>query len=112
MWKLGVRHRARQARLTYLATDRRLPVCPLLIDYKGLRGVEHLPIRPAVYSNLRWRPEISIAFDTVAFDRGTDPILGFFNVEQARALVAYRGDQVIRARIEEKNWLAKARKAT
>ena len=30
-----------------------------------------------------------------------DPILGFFNVEQARALVAYRGDQAIRARIEE-----------
>ena len=44
---------------------------------------------------------MSTAFDTVAFDRGTDPILGFFNVEQARALVAYRGDQAIRARIEE-----------
>jgi hypothetical protein len=44
---------------------------------------------------------MSTAFDTVAFDRGTDPILGFFNVEQARALVAYRGDQAIRERIEE-----------
>ena len=44
---------------------------------------------------------MTTAFDTVAFDRGTDPILGFFNVEQARAMVAYRGDQAIRARIEE-----------
>ena len=40
-------------------------------------------------------------FDTGAFDRGTDPILGFFNVEQARALVAYRGDDALRSRIEE-----------
>lgn len=40
-------------------------------------------------------------FDTVAFDRGADPILGFFNIEQARALVAYRGDEALRARIEE-----------
>jgi hypothetical protein len=44
---------------------------------------------------------MTTAFDTVAFDRGTDPILGFFNVEQARALVAYRGDQAIHVRIEE-----------
>ena len=43
---------------------------------------------------------MTTAFDTAAFDRGTDPILGFFNVEQARAMVAYRGDQAIRARIE------------
>jgi hypothetical protein len=40
-------------------------------------------------------------FDTVAFDRGTDPILEFFNVDQARALVAYRGDDSLRTRIEE-----------
>ena len=44
---------------------------------------------------------MSIAFDTVAFDRGTDPILDFFSVEQARALVAYRGDEKLIARIEE-----------
>jgi hypothetical protein len=49
----------------------------------------------------KWRPVMSIAFDTVAFDRGTDPILEFFNPEQARALVAYRGDEELRARIEE-----------
>jgi hypothetical protein len=44
---------------------------------------------------------MSSTFDTVAFDRGTDPILEFFNIDQARALVAYRGDDSIRARIEE-----------
>jgi hypothetical protein len=39
--------------------------------------------------------------DLMAFDRGTDPILEFFSVDQARALVAYRGDDSLRARIEE-----------
>jgi hypothetical protein len=39
--------------------------------------------------------------DLTAFDRGTDPILDFFSVDQARALVAYRGDDSLRARIEE-----------
>jgi hypothetical protein len=39
--------------------------------------------------------------DMTAFDRGTDPILDFFNVEQARGLVAYRGDEALRTRIEE-----------
>ncbi len=41
------------------------------------------------------------ALDTAAFDRGTDPILEFFSPEQARGLVAYRGDEALRARIEE-----------
>ena len=41
------------------------------------------------------------SFDTLAFDRGTDPILRFLTVEQARALVAYRGDGALRQRIEE-----------
>jgi hypothetical protein len=44
---------------------------------------------------------MSSTFDTVAFDRGTDPILGFFNVDQARALVEYRGDESLRARIDQ-----------
>jgi hypothetical protein len=44
---------------------------------------------------------MSVTFDTLAFDRVTDPILGFFNDEQARALVAYRGDEALSARIEE-----------
>ena len=35
--------------------------------------------------------------DSAAFDRGTDPILDFFSVEQARALAAYRGDDALRA---------------
>jgi hypothetical protein len=39
--------------------------------------------------------------DLAAFDRGVDPILDFFSVEQARALVAYRGDETMRERIEE-----------
>jgi len=44
---------------------------------------------------------MAVTLDTAAFDRGTDPILEFFNAEQARALVAYRGDEALRARIEE-----------
>lgn len=44
---------------------------------------------------------MATAFDTVAFDRGTDPILSFFSEEQARALIAYCGDPSLRARIEE-----------
>jgi len=39
--------------------------------------------------------------DQAAFDRGIDPILDFFSVDQARALAAYRGDDVLRARIED-----------
>ena len=45
--------------------------------------------------------KMAVTLDAAAFDRGTDPILDFFNVEQARALVAYRGDEALRARIEE-----------
>jgi hypothetical protein len=45
--------------------------------------------------------KMASTFDTVAFDRGTDPILEFFNLDQARALVAYRGDEALQARIEE-----------
>ncbi|MCE5267140.1 MAG: hypothetical protein LLG00_04570 [Planctomycetaceae bacterium] len=44
---------------------------------------------------------MAATLDTAAFDRGTDPILDFFSPEQARALVAYRGDVALRARIEE-----------
>jgi hypothetical protein len=41
------------------------------------------------------------AFDMAAFERGTDALLQFFTVEHARSLVAYRGDEAIRARMEE-----------
>lgn len=44
---------------------------------------------------------MAASFDTVAFERGTDPILRFLTVEQARALVAYRGDDALRARTED-----------
>jgi hypothetical protein len=40
------------------------------------------------------------AFDTDAFERGTDPILRFFTVEQARSIVNYKGDARLRRRIE------------
>lgn len=39
--------------------------------------------------------------ETAAFDRGTDPILRFLTVEQAKALLAYRGDEELRSRIDE-----------
>ena len=39
--------------------------------------------------------------DTDAFDRGTDPILQFFTVDQARGIVQYRGDAALETRIEE-----------
>lgn len=41
------------------------------------------------------------AIDMAAFERGTDAVLQFFTVEHARALVAYRGDEAIRDRMEE-----------
>jgi hypothetical protein len=44
---------------------------------------------------------MSTLCDASAFDRGIDPILGFFTHDQAEALVAFRGDDKIRARVEE-----------
>jgi len=44
---------------------------------------------------------MSTAFETTAFDRGTDPILQFFTAEQARRLVDYRADQSLQQRIEQ-----------
>jgi hypothetical protein len=37
--------------------------------------------------------------DSDAFDRGTDPILRFFTVDQARGIVDYRGDASLQERI-------------
>jgi hypothetical protein len=42
-----------------------------------------------------------MTFDAIAFDRGTDPILRLLTPEQARAVVAYRGDDALRQRIDE-----------
>ena len=39
--------------------------------------------------------------NTLAFDRATDPVLRFITPEQARALVAFTGDEPLRRRIEE-----------
>ena len=44
---------------------------------------------------------MTTSFDTLAFERGTDPILRFLTVDQARALVSYRGDESLRRRIED-----------
>ncbi|HUY89115.1 MAG TPA: hypothetical protein VMV10_10300 [Pirellulales bacterium] len=44
---------------------------------------------------------MAIGIDTDAFERGTDAILRFFTVDQARELVAFRGDDSLRARIDE-----------
>ena len=44
---------------------------------------------------------MSTTIDTTAFDKGTDPILKFFTVDQAREIVNFRGDAPLQARIEE-----------
>lgn len=44
---------------------------------------------------------MSTTVDTTAFDKGTDQILEFFTVDQARAIVNFRGDAQLRARIDE-----------
>ena len=44
---------------------------------------------------------MSTTIDTTAFDKGTDPILKFFTVDQAREIVNFRGDALLQARIGE-----------
>ena len=39
--------------------------------------------------------------DSSAFDRGTDPILQFFTIDQARGIAQYRGDSELQQKIEE-----------
>ena len=41
------------------------------------------------------------AFDLAAFERATDSLLDILSVEIAQALVAYRGDDKLRAKIDE-----------
>ena len=53
---------------------------------------------------------MSISFDTNAFDRGTDFLLQFFTVQQAESLIAYQGDESLRARIG--SWQKRATKVT
>lgn len=40
-------------------------------------------------------------FDTAAFDRAIDPIVGLMTPDQARALLSYHGDDALRRRIDE-----------
>ena len=44
---------------------------------------------------------MSTTVDSTAFDKGTDPILKFFTIGQAREIVNFRGDAELQARIEE-----------
>jgi hypothetical protein len=44
---------------------------------------------------------MALALDTAAFERGTDPLLDILSEEQAQALVAYSGDEQLRAKIDE-----------
>lgn len=39
--------------------------------------------------------------NSAAFDRGIEPIVRFFSRDQAKALVAYSGDDQLRGRIDE-----------
>jgi hypothetical protein len=43
---------------------------------------------------------MATTFDPTAFDRGTDVLLQLLTVDQAAALVAYRGDDALQDRIE------------
>ncbi len=44
---------------------------------------------------------MSTTINATAFDRGIDPILQFFTMDQARDIVQYRGDAELQRRIEE-----------
>lgn len=44
---------------------------------------------------------MSATLDTDAFERGTDQILPLMTEEQARALLAFRGDPRLQTRIQE-----------
>ena len=44
---------------------------------------------------------MSATIDANAFNRGTDPILQFLTVDQARGIVAYSGEPALRQRIDE-----------
>lgn len=44
---------------------------------------------------------MATSYDSSAFERGTDGLLQFFTPQQAEAIVAYRGDDALRARIDQ-----------
>jgi len=62
-------------------------------------------LRNAAYAFEQDRPfresTMNTTIDSTAFDKGTDPILKFFTIDQARQIVDFRGDAQLQARIEE-----------
>ena len=44
---------------------------------------------------------MTATIDSTAFNRGTDPILLFITVDQAREIVEFRGDAELRQRIDQ-----------
>ena len=44
---------------------------------------------------------MTTTIDSTAFNRGTDPILQFITVDQAREIVDFRGDADLRQRIDQ-----------
>ena len=44
---------------------------------------------------------MSSPFDSTAFDRATDPVIGILPIEQARKLVEYRPETALQVRVEQ-----------
>ena len=55
---------------------------------------------------------MSTTINATAFNRGIDPILEFFSVDQARKIVQYQGDAELQKRIEELGELSNEGKLT
>src|SRR5688500_16045653 len=77
------------------------PLVLILLKSKHVRVARATSFHSARLDQSAGMPPMSTTFDALAFDRGTDPILRFLTVEQARALVAFRGDDALRQRIED-----------
>ncbi|RLT07539.1 MAG: hypothetical protein DWI22_09735 [Planctomycetota bacterium] len=67
----------------------------------GKRRVSREQNNSSLPFNLWYYSTMTTAIDTTAFNRGTDPILQFFTVDQARGIVEYRGDAGLQRRIEQ-----------
>ena len=52
-------------------------------------------------SKLWYYSTMTTTIDSRAFNRGTDPILQFITVDQAREIVDFRGDADLRQRIDQ-----------
>mgnify|MGYP002631142715 CR=1 FL=1 len=56
---------------------------------------------PSFPSKLWYYAAMTTTIDSTAFNRGTDPILQFITVDQAREIVEFRGDADLRQRIDQ-----------